>query len=155
MEKSMTDTTTPPHEAKSTRAGGHKVRQFVQQRLPFHNSGTNHRHPKGATLWGEYLTPELYVVYSYRYDWPLFACWKGVWFKNEDKISPTTTRHNVQAHPLIQCISLSREILRSHVIGRLAARNTLHPDIVALAVQQKLVDDPVLLAEFTKERLAV
>lgn len=142
----MTETT------KSTRVGGHKVRQFVQNRQPFHNSGSNHRHPKGSTLWGYWVThPDtdpVYMVFSYRTSWPLFAYWKGVWFKNEDKYSRTTSKHSGQAHPLTQCVLLSRLQMELIYIGG-------QPSIAAMveAAKLKLLSDPNGIALVTKERI--
>ncbi len=83
---------------KSVRTSGWNARQYVQSLTPFHNSGSNHRHPKGSTLWGEYVGG-LYVVYSYGKHWPLLANWKGVWFKNTEKSSRTTNRHRGYVNP--------------------------------------------------------
>ena len=41
-----------------------------------------------------------YVVYSYGYHWPLFVYTNGVWYENENKYSPTTSKHRSQCHPL-------------------------------------------------------
>lgn len=98
---------------KSIRTTGQKARQYVQSLTPFHNNGTNNRHTKGSTLWGEWLTfaddsDPLYVVYSYGKHWPLFANWKGVWFANKDKHSRTTSKHYGQAHPHTGVVALSK-----------------------------------------------
>lgn len=138
----MTETT------KSTRVGGHKVRQFVQDRQPFHNSGSNHRHPKGSTLWGEQLTPDLYMVFSYRTTWPLYAYWKGVWFKNEDKYGPTTSKHSSQAHPLTQCVPLSRDQMY-----RIYSFDNPSTAAMVEAAKLKLLSDPNDIAIVTKERI--
>lgn len=139
----MTETT------KSTRVGGHKVRQFVQNRQPFHNSGSNYNHPKGSTLWGEQLTPDLYMVFSYRLSWPLYACWKGVWFKNEDKFSRTTSKHSGQAHPLTKVIPLS--VFQTELIYI-----TGSPSVAAMveAAKLRLLTDPEDIAVAAEWRLA-
>lgn len=86
---------------KSTLVSGQKCRSFVQELKPFHNSGSNRRHPKGSTLWGVQYG-ELYVVYSYGQHWPLYINWEGIWFSNNDKSpSPTTTRHRTHANPYV------------------------------------------------------
>jgi hypothetical protein len=91
----MTDTITV--------TSGGKAREFVQKLQPFKNNSKSGSGPKGASLWGEWLTftdaDPIYVVYSYGRHWPLFANWKGVWFANEDKASRTTSKHYSQAHP--------------------------------------------------------
>lgn len=81
-----------------------KARDYVQQHLPF----------KGSNMWGEWYdvgiifpgdsTSEIvrrYVVYSYRYTWPLFVYDPQVdaWYENRDEYSRTTKRHQSQAHP--------------------------------------------------------
>lgn len=87
---------------------GRDCRTYVQQQLPFRNKGDNiWNHPNGATLWGEWTIRDLYVVYSYRRSWPLYICWKGVWFANASKVSRTTTRHSSLAHPLCQTVPLT------------------------------------------------
>ena len=98
---------------KSVRTSGWNARQYIQSLTPFHNSGSNHRHPKGSTLWGEWMTfaddsDPLYVVYSYGSHWPLYANWKGVWFANKDKASRTTSKHYSQAHPHTGVVALSK-----------------------------------------------
>ncbi len=138
----MTDTT------KSTRVGGHKVRQFVQNRQPFHNSGSNYNHPKGSTLWGEQLTPDLYMVFSYCLSWPLYACWKGVWFKNEDKYGPTTSKHSSQAHPLGKCVPLS--LAQMYQIYSYSQPSTA---AMVEAAKLKLLSDPNDIAIVTEERI--
>lgn len=79
-------------------------RQYVQNARVF----------KGNNLWGEwyetgFINPDgstgihrRYVVYSYRYTWPLFVYDPMVdqWYENRDKVSKTTSKHKGQAHPL-------------------------------------------------------
>lgn len=61
--------------------------------LPFRNHN--------RTLFGEWATPWLYVVYSYGHHWPLFVYEKigGTWMVNEDKASRTTSKHRGQVWP--------------------------------------------------------
>lgn len=102
-------------------------RAYVQERRPF----------KGNNLWGEWYETGFvnddgstgvhrrYVVYSYRYTWPLFiydpVC--DQWYENRDKVSRTTTKHKGQAHPLPvgRVISLSvsdmLEVARYGAVG--------------------------------------
>lgn len=53
------------------------------------------------TLFGRWVTPWLYVVYSYGEHWPLFVYEKvgGTWMVNEDKASRTTSKHKGQVWP--------------------------------------------------------
>ena len=89
----MTETT------KSKRISGREAGSYVENLQLFHNSGSNHRHPKGSTLWSEFTTSGLYVVYSYGKHWPLLVNWKGVWFKNTEKSTRTTNRHRGYVSP--------------------------------------------------------
>ena len=78
---------------KTPRINGRKCRPFVQDRKAFQNSN--------GQLYAKWETPDLYVVYSYGDHWPLFM-WAGrtdTWYQNEDKFSPTTSRHRTYAHP--------------------------------------------------------
>jgi hypothetical protein len=84
---------------KSTRVSGWKCRSFVQDCIPFHNSNKQ--------LFGE-QRGELYVVYSYGYHWPMYANWKGIWFRNTEKFSRTTTKHDSQTNPLVPTVPLSK-----------------------------------------------
>jgi hypothetical protein len=60
---------------------------------PFHNIN--------RTLFGQWETPWLYVVYSYSKNCPLFVYEKvgGTWMVNADKASRTTSKHRGQAWP--------------------------------------------------------
>lgn len=62
------------------------MKQKLPERQPFKNST--------GSLYGKTEQPGLYVVYSYGPHWPL-AVWTQDtgWMLNEDKTSPTTTRH--------------------------------------------------------------
>lgn len=96
----MTDTD------KSVRVSGWKCRTYVQNLKLFHNSNkqlfarweTSTTHDDGAR----------YVVYSYGAHWPLYIHHNGVWYANVEKVTRTTTKHASQAHPLTQCVPLSK-----------------------------------------------
>jgi alpha-L-fucosidase len=73
-----------------------KAREHVEQLKPF----------RGSNLWGEWRTwidGELpkYVVYSYRYTFPLFVYDQiaDQWYENNTQFSSTTTRHRAQYRP--------------------------------------------------------
>lgn len=68
-------------------------RAFVKVRASFTNSN--------GQLYGTWVNPQLYVVYSYGEHWPLFmfSADTGYWYENEDKCTRTTARHHSQAHP--------------------------------------------------------
>ena len=64
---------------------------YVRNRTPFTNSN--------GQLYGEWVTPDTYVAFSYGPHWPLFMWRNGVWFENEDTYSMTTSHHRSYAHP--------------------------------------------------------
>lgn len=51
-------------------------------------------------LFAQYVG-HLYVVYSYRTSWPMFAfnAAVGQWYTHSQKYSVTTSKHRSQAHP--------------------------------------------------------
>jgi hypothetical protein len=155
MEKSMTDHI----DAKSERISA--FRSYVQQLRPFHNNGRTGQGPSGATLWGEWVTrnpwgPDqalaapIYVVFSYRRTWPLFINWRGIWFRNEDKFSRTTSKHSSQAHPLTAYVPLTTNQMQFLVGAH-------HPTGLALteAVKLKLIgeNNPDVLVYVASQRL--
>ena len=88
---------------KKVRTSNIKCRSFVQTRTPF----------EGNNLFGVLFLAEpdrnlteRYVVYSYGTHFPLFI-WQacdagsqlGQWFENQDRYSPTTSKHKTQSHP--------------------------------------------------------
>ena len=132
---------------KSVRVSGWKCREYVQKLQLFHNSGSNHRHPKGATLWSE-QRGDVYVVFSYGYHWPLYINWKGVWFMNKDKYGPTTSKHSSQANPLVQCVPMEQALM-----VMLMARQRPNPEMIVMAAQLKLLPE-ALIPEVTQARIA-
>jgi hypothetical protein len=80
-------------QTKPKRTSNIGAAQLAYHQTPFvtHNN----------TLFGEWVTPWLYVVFSYGQHWPLFVFEKigGTWMVNEDKFSRTTSKHRGQAHP--------------------------------------------------------
>ena len=77
-----------------------KARDMVDKCAPF----------RGSNVWGENYeqgiegTGEIvsrYVVYSYRYTWPLYVYDEiaDTWFENEQQFSQTTTRHRNLCRP--------------------------------------------------------
>jgi hypothetical protein len=89
------------------------ARRCVQQNKVF----------KGSNVWGEWYetgyvgSNEIianYVVYSFRYTWPLFVFDElaQVWYENVDKASTTTSKHRTQLHPLCNTIPLGVEDMK-------------------------------------------
>ena len=106
------------------------ARRCVQERIHF----------KGSNAWGEwyYETGHVgankiianYVVYSYRYTWPLFVFdnLAQVWYENKDKVSPTTSKHRTQLHPLCDTIPLGVEDMK--VVARLGGVGLISKEMV-------------------------
>jgi len=55
---------------------------------------------KGSNTFGEWINGN-YVVYSYGYHFPMYACIKGQWYRNTDRYSQTTSKHQGQLRPSI------------------------------------------------------
>jgi len=68
-----------------------KARDLVQNQTPF----------KGSNTFAEVISG-IYVVFSYGYHFPLFACVNGKWYENGDKYSPSTSKQKSQLHPLCE-----------------------------------------------------
>jgi len=79
-----------------------KARQFVQNKLEF----------KGNNLFAE-VTSGVYKVYSYGRHFPIYAYKDKVWYKNVDKYSLTTSKHQSQLHPLEECLELNTEAMKA------------------------------------------
>lgn len=94
---------------KPFRINGRTCRPYVEKKIPFQNSN--------GQLFGRWETPLMYVVYSYGPHWPLFV-WDGFdWYENEDKYSPTTSKHRTQAHPLKPTQPRSCSWLIKHILS--------------------------------------
>jgi hypothetical protein len=73
-----------------------KARECVDNLTPF----------RGSNLWGEWSGLDAdglgrFVVYSYRYTFPLFVYDQiaDQWYENRTQFSSTTTRHRAQCRP--------------------------------------------------------
>lgn len=72
-----------------------KARDMVDERKPF----------RGSNTWAEWSVNaydnKLYVVYSYRYSWPMFVYddTADTWYENMNQFSQTTSRHRNQCRP--------------------------------------------------------
>lgn len=80
------------------------ARQYVQNRKPFEGSNL---YAKQRTLVTADDTVTWYTVYSYGEHYPMFIHINGHWFANEDKYSPTTSKHRSQCHPHADTFPLS------------------------------------------------
>lgn len=65
------------------------ARQFVELRKEF----------KGSHTFAEQQENGFYVVYSYGYHFPMYAYKSGQWYRNTDKYSVSTSRHQSQLRP--------------------------------------------------------
>lgn len=65
---------------------------------------------KGNNTFGEWAN-NVYKVYSYGYHFPLYAFKNGRWYKNKDKYSVSTSKHQTQLCPfsLFSFIELDTE----------------------------------------------
>ena len=130
---------------KSTRVSGRDCREFVRERKPFHNSGTNHRHPKGSTLWGEWLNDNLYVVYSYGTHWPLLVNWRGIWFSNEEKSSRTTATHVRHTSPYFLVGGREPSVKVScYALKDIIDRRRPAPELLVQAAMLKLIPERLI-----------
>ena len=94
---------------KPKRTTGQGARSYVQAQQPFTNSNDQ--------LYGQWETPQIYVVYSYGDHWPLFM-WNDVlklWFENEEKYSATTSKHRSSTHPHTPTEKRTRQWLRKQI----------------------------------------
>lgn len=130
-----------------TCVSGWQCRPYVQSRKLFRNNARQGMGPSKSSLWSE-QRGDLYVVFSYRYIWPIYVNWKGVWFANEDKFSRTTTKHQGQAHPLKPVLYLSR-----HILLDIIQNGEPVPEVLVMAAQAKLLSDDLMI-EATKVRIA-
>lgn len=91
-----------------------KAREHVEQLKPF----------RGSNLWGEWSSSDgetrRYVVFSYRYTFPLYVYDElaDQWYENHTQFSSTTSRHRSQCRPTgVETIKLSvgdMEIVARH-----------------------------------------
>lgn len=82
-----------------------KAREYVRKLEVF----------KGSNIWSEWYEQGVgadivkrYVVYSYRYNFPLFVYepLSDTWYENSTKYSRTTSKHKTQLHPCVPTIPL-------------------------------------------------
>jgi hypothetical protein len=82
-----------------------KAREYVRKLEVF----------KGSNIWSEWyekgidgVITKRYVVYSYRYTFPLFVYdpMSDTWYENSTKYSRTTSKHKTQLHPCVPTIPL-------------------------------------------------
>lgn len=84
-----------------------KARDMVDKRAPFRGSNV-----WGTTHWDDKHETCRYVVYSYRYTWPLYVydSVAETWFENDSQYSQTTSRHRNQCRPTgVQTVKLKVE----------------------------------------------
>lgn len=85
-----------------------KAREYVREHKVF----------KGSNIWAEWYEQGMgadivkrYVVYSYRYTFPLFVYepLSDTWYENSTRYSRTTSKHKTQLHPCVRTIPLCLE----------------------------------------------
>ena len=90
------------------RVANKNARIYVQNRESF----------EGSHTFGEWRSTthsprdSRYIVCSYGMHWPLFIWENGVWYENEDKASPTTSKHRTQLHPHAETRLLPADAMR-------------------------------------------
>jgi len=87
---------------------------MVQSLRPFEGSNLFAR-------WESNDSEEWYVVYSYGVHYPMYIHADGCWFENEDKYSPTTSKHKGQARPTSTTFLLSTEYMKRLARGGYSA----------------------------------
>ncbi len=90
---------------------GREARAKVQAAEAFRTSNGN--------LYGGWVTPNIYVVYSYGEHWPLFMWDSFKWFENEDRLSPTTSQHRSYTHPYVPTELRSTTWLRQFIAAEI------------------------------------
>ena len=78
------------------------ARHYVQSKVCFKGNNTFSKNEKGV-----------YKVYSYGYHFPIYAFKDGKWYKNKDKYSVTTSKHQNQLNPLCECIDIDTESIKA------------------------------------------
>lgn len=58
-----------------------------------------------------------YTVYSYGYHFPMYMELAGVWYRNTDKYSVTTSKHQGQAHPHADTVGVDTAWLKGVLRG--------------------------------------
>ena len=97
-----------------------KAREYVKEHKMF----------KGSNIWSEWYEQGVgdevirrYVVYSYRYNFPLFIYepLSDTWYENSTKYSRTTSKHKTQLHPCVPtkplCLEDMSVVLRHGSVG--------------------------------------
>jgi len=90
-----------------------KAREYVRRCEPF----------KGSNIWAEWYEQGIdktevarrYVVYSFRYTFPLFVYepLSDTWYENSTKYSRTTAKHKTQMHPCVPTKPLCLEDMQT------------------------------------------
>lgn len=86
------------------RTSNKRCAEYVRQRIPF----------KANHIFAEYVNGR-YVVFSYGYHFPMYLYDKNnrVWFKNIDKYSQSTSCHQTQAQPYLNCIKVNTKQIKA------------------------------------------
>jgi hypothetical protein len=80
----------------------------IQALLPF----------KGSNMFGETVGTSGYAVYSYGYHFPMAVHAEYRWYVNEDKYSPSTSRHQSIVRQAVQGEAVSTGFLKQ-LIGEM------------------------------------
>lgn len=96
---------------KPVRTSNTKCGEYVMRRVEF----------DGHQLYSRYLQPDIYVVYSYGPHWPLYANIRGVWYRNTEKVSLSTTRQSGYARPADDVLDVDCEGMKSTIAAAFRA----------------------------------
>ena len=93
----------------------------VRNRAPFRN--------KNRTMLGYWVGSKnkRYVVLSYGVHFPMYIWEQGVWYKNVDRYSQTTTRHQRDADPGVHCARMTTGAMRRIMVDGVAGLAAIGP----------------------------
>jgi hypothetical protein len=94
---------------KAVKTSNIKCRALVQNQKPFNG---NNLFATTLPAKPELNLTERYVVYSYGTHHPLFINQDGIWYENQDRYSPTTSKHKSQAHPHANTMPMTTQAMQ-------------------------------------------
>jgi hypothetical protein len=67
---------------------------------------------KANNIFSESLPDGAYVVYSYGHHFPMYLYTHGVWYRNKDRYSVSTSKHMSQASPGLDTVPMDTAELK-------------------------------------------
>jgi len=86
------------------RIANREASSYAARREPFTNNN--------QTMYGEWIVPEAYTVFSYGDHYPMYVWSEGRWYENSDGYSSTTARHHSHARPCFDTIKLPTALMQ-------------------------------------------